>query len=141
VTAAATERVLVLAGIALLAAVGIFAGRSLAERSDGPTLPAPIPAPDGGWYSGVAASGGRAFPGDGPTNCGHVLTTTSLGVAHPVLPCDAKLYLRFGKQVVLTQVLAQGPRAAGHDFELTPALAARLGLRGTEPIEWRYARY
>ena len=29
---------------------------------------------------------------------------------------------------------------AGHDFQLTPALASQLGLRGTRPIEWRYSR-
>jgi hypothetical protein len=139
-SAAAAQRVLVLAGITLLAAVGIFAGRSLAERAGGASLPAEVPAPGGGWYRGVAAATGRAFPGDGPTDCGHVLNTQSLGVAHPVLPCDAKLYLRYGDRTVLTQVLAHGPHVAGHDFELTPALARRLGLRATEPIAWRYSR-
>ena len=140
-TAAAVQRVLVLGGIALLAAVGIFAGRSLADRTSTQSLPAQVPAPDGGWYQGIAAARGRAFPGDGPTDCGHVLTTTSFGIAHPVLPCDAKLYIEYGGRTVLTQILAHGPHTAGHDFELTPALARRVGLRGTAPIKWRYARY
>jgi hypothetical protein len=134
------QRVLALAGIALLAGVAIFAGREVAARSSGQDLPAAIPAPDGGWYEGLAARGGGAFATDGPTDCGHVLTPGTLGVAHPVLPCDVKLYVRYGGQEVLTQVLSHGPRVAGHDFELTPALARLLRLRGTAPIEWRYAR-
>jgi hypothetical protein len=134
------QRLLALAGIALLAGVGIFAGRELAARSGEPDLPAAIPAPGGGWYEGLASPGGGAFATDGPTDCGHVLVPGTLGVAHPVLPCDAKLYLRYGDREVLTQVLSHGPRVAGHDFELTPALARALTLQGTAPIEWRYAR-
>ena len=137
--AATFQRVLALAGIALLSGVAIFAGRGLAERSSEPDLPAAVPAPGGGWYEGLAAASGDAFAADGQTDCGHVLLPGSMGVAHPVLPCDAKLYIRFGNTEVLTQVLAHGPRVAGHDFQLTPALAARLGLRGTRPIEWRYS--
>jgi hypothetical protein len=51
-----------------------------------------------------------------------------------------KVYIRYGSREVLTQVLAHGPRVLGHDFEITPALARLLGLRGTRSIEWRYAR-
>jgi hypothetical protein len=140
ITAVGLQRVLVLGGIALLAAVGIFAGRGVAERSETANLPDAVPALGGGWYTGLAAAGGRAFGTDGPTDCGHVLQADSLGIAHPVLPCDTKLYLRFGGQEVLTQVLAHGPDVAGQDFALTPALAQRLGLTGVRPIEWRYAR-
>jgi hypothetical protein len=131
---------LALAAIALLAGVGIFTAREVAARSGGPDLPAAIPAPGGGWYEGLAARGGGAFATDGPTDCGHVLLPGTVGVAHPVLPCDAKLYLRYGNREVLTQVLSHGPRVAGHDFELTSALARDLHLEGTAPIEWRYAR-
>jgi hypothetical protein len=134
------QRVLALAGIALLAGVAIFAGRQVAERSGGPDLPAAVPALGGGWYDALAAAGSRSFGVDGPTDCGHVVSLGSLGVAHPVLPCDTKLYLRYGGREVLTQVLAHGPRVAGYDYELTPALARRLGLTGVRPIEWRYAR-
>jgi hypothetical protein len=141
VTAAAPiQRVLALAAIAMLASVAVFAGRGVVDRSTGPELPSAIPAPGGGWYEGLAAAGGGAFATDGPTDCGHVLRPSSIGIAHPVLPCDAKLYLRYRGRSVLTQVLAHGPRVAGHDFELTPALADALNLSGTAPIEWRYAR-
>jgi hypothetical protein len=63
-----------------------------------------------------------------------------MGVAHPVLPCDTKLYIAYGERQVLTQVLGPGPRVPGHEFELTRALARRLGLSGTQPVRWRYAR-
>jgi hypothetical protein len=139
VTPAAAQRVLVLGAVALLAGVGIFAGQSIAQRATDENLPAAVPAPGGGWYEALAASAGTAFV-DGPTDCGHLLRPWSLGVAHPVLRCDARLYIEFGDRKVLTQVLAHGPPAAGHDFELTPALARRLGLSGTRPIRWRYAR-
>jgi hypothetical protein len=132
--------VLVLGGIALLAGVAVFAGRNVAARSNDADLPAAVPAPGGGWYDGLAVAGGRAFGTDGPTDCGHVLHADSLGVAHPVLPCDARLYIRYGDREVLTQVLAHGPRTVGPDFELTPALASQLGLSGTAAIRWRYAR-
>jgi hypothetical protein len=138
VAGAVAQRVLVLAGVALLAGVGIFAGRSLAERSPGPSLPAAVPAPGGGWYEALAARG--AAVRRRRTVCGHLITRRSMGVAHPVLPCDTKLYITYGGREVLTQVLGRGPRVPGHDFELTPALARRLGLRGTQPIRWRYAR-
>jgi hypothetical protein len=137
--AATFQRVLALAAIALLSGVAIFAGRGLAERSSEQDLPAAVPAPDGGWYEGLAAARGDAFAADGQTDCGHILLPGTMGVAHPVLPCDAKLYIKFGNSEVLTQVLAHGPRVAGHDFQLTPALAAQLGLQGTRPIEWRYS--
>ena len=63
-----------------------------------------------------------------------------MGVAHPVLPCDTKLWLSYDGKDVLTQVLAVGPTSAGREFELTRALARALGLRGTQQIRWRYAR-
>ena len=140
ITAVGIQRVLMLGGIALLAGVGIFAGRGVVARSETSNLPEAIPALGGGWYTGLASAGGRAFGTDGPTDCGHVLQPDSLGIAHPVLPCDTQLYLKFGSQEVLTQVLAHGPDVAGQDFALTPALAQRLGLTGVRPIEWRYAR-
>ncbi len=140
ITAAVAQRVLVLGGIALLAGVGILAARSLAEPSAGPPLPEAVPAPGGGWYDALASARGRAFAGDRRTRCGHFVSRRTMGVAHPVLPCDTKLYITYAGREVLTQVLAPGPRVPGHDFELTPALARRLSLRGTQPIRWRYAR-
>jgi rare lipoprotein A (peptidoglycan hydrolase) len=61
-------------------------------------------------------------------------------VAHPVLPCGVKIYIRFNGHEVLTQVVDRGPNVPGRDFAITKALADRIGLHGTQQIEWRYAR-
>ena len=57
-----------------------------------------------------------------------------------MLPCGVKLYVRFQGREVLTQVIDRGRTAPGREFDLTPALARLLGLHGTQPIQWRFAR-
>jgi hypothetical protein len=37
-------------------------------------------------------------------------------------------------------VVDRGPLAPGYEFELTPALAERLGLTGVQKIRWSFAR-
>ena len=71
--------------------------------------------------------------------CGLILTSKSLGVTHPVLPCGAKLLIRFGGQTVLTEVIDNRLKSAGRQFELTERLAADLGIDGTQEIDWRFA--
>ena len=73
------------------------------------------------------------------TSCGLILTGKSFGVTHPVLPCGAKLLLRFGGQTVLTEVIDNKLKSAGRQFELTERLARDLGLNGTQEIDWRFA--
>ena len=68
-----------------------------------------------------------------------MLTARSLGVTHPVLPCGAKLLIRYGGETVLTEVIDNELVATGRQFELTSALAALVGLDGTQEVEWRYA--
>ena len=58
------------------------------------------------------------------TACGVRLSAKSLGIADPVLPCGAKVYIDYDDQSVLTQVIAVGPAPGGARFGLTPALAA-----------------
>ena len=62
-----------------------------------------------------------------------------LGVTHPVLPCGARLLVRFGGQTVLTEVIDNKLKSAGRQFELTERLAVMLGLDGTQEIDWRFA--
>ncbi len=81
---------------------------------------------------------GRPATPSAPT-CGLILTGKSLGVSHPVLPCGAKLLLRFGTQTVLTEVIDNKLKSPGHQFELTERLAADLGIDGTQQIDWRFA--
>ena len=52
-----------------------------------------------------------------------MLTARSLGVTHPVLPCGAKVLVRYGGDTVLTEVIDNELVSTGRQFELTPALA------------------
>jgi hypothetical protein len=91
-----------------------------------------------GWYSALAAP--RPPAGDAErTTCDLVLTTKSLGVTHPVLPCGAKLLLRYRGDTVLTEVIDNQLTSSGRQMELTEALARLVGLDGTQQVEWRYA--
>ena len=138
-SAAVAQRLLGLAAVALLA--GVIALAVTDQRSDGASAtlaPTAAIAPGGGWYSALAASRGPA--GDAQrTSCGLILTDKSFGVTHPVLPCGAKLLLRFGGQTVLTEVIDNKLESAGRQFELTERLASFLGLDGTQEIDWRFA--
>jgi hypothetical protein len=139
VPAAVALRLLALAAVALLA--GLVTLAVIERRSDDASAtPSPIGAvaPGGGWYTALAASRGPA--GDAErTTCGLILTNRSLGVTHPVLPCGAKLLLRFGGQTVLTEVIDNRLKSAGRQFELTERLALLLGIDGTQQIDWRFA--
>jgi hypothetical protein len=94
-------------------------------------------APGGGWYDALAAT--RTTGDAERTTCGLLLTGRSLGVTHPVLPCGAKLLLRFGGDTVLTEVIDNELQSAGRQLELTEALARRIGLDGTQQVKWRFA--
>jgi hypothetical protein len=95
-------------------------------------------APGGGWYAALAAP--RPPAGDAErTTCDLILTGRSLGVTHPVLPCGAKLLVRYEGDTVLTEVIDNELTSTGRQFELTEALARLVGLDGTQKVEWRYA--
>ncbi len=131
------QRSLVLAAVALLAAtLALVLARDHRVPSPVPST-APVAAA-GGWYEALAtplapSSGGKR------TTCGPVLEADSLGVAHPVLPCGARLVLVYGTVETTAEVIDHRPVGAGTQFELTRALAARLGLTGTQRLRWRYA--
>lgn len=137
--AALVQRLLALGAVALLA--GLIALAVIERRSgDASASPAPVGAiaPGGGWYSALAASRGPA--GDAErTTCGLILTSKSLGISHPVLPCGAKLLIRFAGQTVLTEVIDNKLKSGGRQFELTEGLAVLLGIDGTQQIDWRFA--
>jgi hypothetical protein len=139
-TPALFQRLLGLAAVALLAGlVALAVVRDDGAESDA-AVPTPAPAAEGddGWY--VALAGSRGLPGDAQrTTCGTLLTDQSLGLSHPVLPCGAKLFVLFDGQEVLTEVVDNRLSTAARQFELTPALAARLGVEGTQELRWRFA--
>ena len=121
-----------LAGLVLLAAVvalAVTSGRNGRRQ----TLPPAV-----GTYTALAASTGVTAYGK-RTACGQIISASTEGVAHPVLPCGVKIYLTYRGRTVLTRVIDHGPLVPGHAFELTEPLANRLGLVGVQRLTWSYA--
>ena len=126
------QRQAALAGIALLAAVVSLAVTSPGRRHS-PSLPPPI-----GSYTALAGTSGVVAYGK-RTSCGQIIGPKTEGVAHPVLPCGVRIFISFGGRHVLTQVIDTGPYVPGREFDLTEALAQRIGLTGVQKIHWSYA--
>jgi hypothetical protein len=132
------QRIVTLMAVALLAGLGALAVLQLADEPESNPPPPSAAAPGGGWYEALAASRGQA--GDAErTTCGLILTGKSLGVTHPVLPCGARLVVRYGDTTVLTEVIDNQLKSGGRQFELTESLARRMGLDGTQQVRWRFA--
>jgi len=135
------QREVGIAAVALLAIVlSLALGAQRGDSSAGERLPEAIPAPDGGWYHARAAATGRDLTPGATTACGQRVMGSTIGIAHPVLPCGVKLYIGHDDAEVLTQVIGRGPEATNVQFGLTDALARTLGIDGRETIRWRYAR-
>ena len=96
-----------------------------------------LPAAYGSYPARAASSGTAAF--GRRTACGTIIRPKTEGVAHPVLPCGARIYITYNGKHVLTQVIDRGPNRADREFELTDALAKLLGLTGVQRIRWSYA--
>lgn len=129
-TAAAARRLASLAAVAVLGvAIAIYV-----ERGNRPhdTLPAGA----GPWMTVLAAP----YAATTQTACGVEVTASSVGVGHPVLPCGVRIYVRFGDRTVLTTVIDRGDVPPGRELNLTPKLAALLGVQGTQSVQWRFTR-
>ncbi len=126
-------RAAALAGVALVAgAVALgFTLRSHHRQE--------LPAGAGPWSTALAVPY-QPTPAHRKSACGVLIGARTVGIAHPVLPCGVKLYVRFRGREVLTQVIDRGHTAPGREFDLTRALAKLLGLHGTQAIQWRFAR-
>jgi hypothetical protein len=137
VTETFPQRLVLLAVVALLAAVSAVAVIEQRATEPGAAALTSAPAP-AGWNTAFAGS--RGPTGDAQrTTCGQVLAPESLGVTHPVLPCGAKVVLRYGDAQVLTEVIDNALVEPGRQLEVTEALASLLGLDGTVELEWRFA--
>jgi rare lipoprotein A (peptidoglycan hydrolase) len=140
VNAALVQRALWLAGITLVAALIALA---ITRRDAGSNRNLPgaiaVPGTKNGYYTAKAAPYGPTA-GHRRTACGKPFLATTEGVAHPVLPCGVRLYIRFQGREVLTQVVDRGPNVPGRDLDITKALANRLDLHGTQTIQWRFAK-
>jgi rare lipoprotein A (peptidoglycan hydrolase) len=126
-------RAVLLAGIALVALVVAIAVSQNRDTKD------ELPSPAGQWYTALAAP----YTPSAKTQksaCGVDIGEDTAGVAHPVLPCGVKIYVKFNGKQVLTQVIDRGHTAPGREFDVTQALAKLIGLQGTQTIQWRFAR-
>lgn len=134
------QRAVWLAGIVLVASVAAVA---IARRDTGSDRNLPhavaVPGTKNGYYTARAAPYGPTSSRR-RTACGRPFLKSTEGVAHPVLPCGVRLYIRFNGREVLTQVVDRGPNVPGRDFDITKALANRLDLHGAQTIQWRFAR-
>jgi rare lipoprotein A (peptidoglycan hydrolase) len=126
-------RELALAALALLVAVAALAVTAHTRDKAPPTTE-----PQGSYHAIAGSSGPAAF--GRRTACGGVIRADTIGVAHPTLPCGARIFVTYRGQTVLTQVIDRGPNVPGREFDLTDALARRLGLQGQKQITWAYAR-
>ena len=132
------QRMVWLAAVTFVAAVAALA---LERRDAGGNrnLPGAVSVPGSGYYTARAAPYGPT-PAHRRTACNEPFTKRTEGVAHPMLPCGVKIYIRFHGHEVLTEVVDRGPNVPGRDFDITKALADRIGLHGTQTIKWRFAR-
>jgi rare lipoprotein A (peptidoglycan hydrolase) len=125
-------RAAALAGVALLGiAIALGVAHDRAHKRS-------LPTPAGQWYVALAAPYTPSKRRQ-KSACGVVIGPRTAGVAHPVLPCGAKIYIEFGGKQVLTQVIDRGHTAPGRTFDVTEALAKLLGLQGSQTIRWRFA--
>jgi hypothetical protein len=137
VTESLPQRLVLLAGSALVAAVSAIAVIEQRATDPGAAALTSAPAP-AGWNTAFAGS--RGATGDAQrTTCGQVLAPESLGATHPVLPCGAKVVLRYRDTQVLTEVIDNALVEPGRQLEMTDALAGILGVDGTVELEWRFA--
>jgi hypothetical protein len=135
-TPSVAQRGIAAVAVLLLAAlVGLAIASRFGDSSSGPKLPARV----GNWYQARAAPLRADLEGT-TTACGVQLEQQTMGVADPVLPCGAKIYVGFGDEDVLTQVIGTGPGPAGTRFGLTPALAQSLGVERPVTVRWSYSR-
>jgi rare lipoprotein A (peptidoglycan hydrolase) len=141
VTPTLVQRAVWLAGICFVAATAAGATTRRDDDSSTENLPSAVAVPGtkNGYYTARAAPYGpsAAHP---RTACGRPFTSETQGVAHPVLPCGVRLYIRFHGREVLTQVIDRGPNVPGREFDITKALANRLDLHGTQTVQWRFAK-
>ena len=127
-------RAAILAAVALVA-IALTVALLQHSKSDSATLPAAA----GDWYTATAAPYTPSTQHK-KSACGVVIDATTVGVAHPVLPCGVKLYVEYKGKQVLTQVIDRGHTVPGREFDLTEALAKLLRMQGTQTIQWRFAR-
>jgi hypothetical protein len=92
-------------GLAALALLGLAIAFALGDLGNGHAARPPKAVGD---YVARAGSAGPAAFGH-HTACGGVLQASTYGIAHPTLPCGARIIVEYRGQRVLTQVVDRGP--------------------------------
>lgn len=119
--AALVRRQVALAGVALVGALGAIALSQLGDESDAAAPPPAV-------VEWETASVGVFQPTAEPTTCGVTVTETTIGVAHPVLPCGAKILVEHEGRRTEADVIQSGP--GRHRPGLRPVAGPRAGARG-----------
>ena len=130
---ALARRQAALAGVALVGALGAIALTRAAD-DDGGDGQATQPVVQ--WQEARVAV--FAVPEE-PTGCGVRLAPEALGIAHPVLPCGARIVVAHEGRQAQAEVVDRGPVEGGRAFDVTPALARQLGIAGEAAVRWRFA--
>jgi len=135
VTAVTALRPLALAGVALLAVLGVLATEQRVS-SPSTTLRAIDPA-------GASRRIAVVVPlssAEAPAGCALEVIATTLAVTHPTLPCGTRVVLEGDAgRVASIQVAGRTPVPAGATFGLTPALANAIGVTGPTALHWSLA--
>ncbi|MBD0290964.1 MAG: hypothetical protein ICV74_06890 [Thermoleophilia bacterium] len=132
------ERQVALGGVALLAALASLALGHLAPSPPSPPSPPAPPAAER-WYEATVVVYGPGLFGRTST-CGVRLTRRAKGIAHPVLPCGARVVVAHGGRQAETRVIDTATYGRGEGFAVTPALAAELDVRGVQIVRWRFSQ-
>ena len=81
----------------------------------------------------VASWYGPGFIG-GRTACGGRLSSSTLGVANKTLPCGSRVIFHYHGHTVTARVVDRGPYVGGREWDLTPAVKARLHFPSTGTV-------
>jgi hypothetical protein len=125
------RRLAALAGVALVGALVAIALSQI--RNDSEAAPPPTAVVQ--WET---APVGVFEPPAEPTSCGVTVTQETVGIVHPVLPCGAKILVEYQGRSTQADVVERGPVERGRAFDLSPALAAALGVSGPTTVRWRF---
>lgn len=120
-----------LAGVALVGALGAIALSQIGDDSE-------AAAPPNATVEWESATVGVFEPPSQPTTCGVTVTQGTVGIAHPVLPCGAKIVVEYQGRSAQADVVERGPVDAGQAFDLSPALARELGVSAATVVRWRF---
>ena len=74
------------------------------------------------------------------TACGQKLTSRLMGTAHRTLPCGTVVHFRFRGRTATARVVDRGPYVRGVEFDVTWAVARRLGVISIGQAEVRASR-